>query len=798
MDEGIRVHRSVQVVGLVLIMAFSLALLAYVGYGEAWRTYPRFEIERLAAQGQTVQTAIDPFLQAGLPLSEFPGFVPLTRPLLESDPSIGAIAVVDLRGKVLFANQQPGSGDFQVGEFHPSALQGKASHFQVGEGETAYRVSLELRNKIEPVGTLVLYMPRHVVAEEISSVFVPRVVLGALVLLLLFAVVAAFLTVRASEHVKRVRAVAYGIVFMLMAVVVVTSLIEVYSDGIRNKTKALADSLSERLEAPLALGLRLDDFSELDTVFADYKKLYPDLSYVALTQDDQILIDTDAARVGRTWAASTGHYEYAAPILSSALAGAHLAVRAGIPEGVIYDQLWRSAKNFFVLFMASGFLAMIFFDLLYTFTALPTRGRTRSEVRRTFQENVILPILFFTIFIEALSTSFMPQYLSQLARANGADPGTVSAQFTVYYAALAIALLPVGRFIDSGKMKWVLLLSIVLEIVSLALMASMSSSFLMFPVRALAGAAHGIMATGAQAYLLLLASRTRMTHGASRFLFTYNSGMIAGTAIGGLLAVYIGFSGVFALATVLVVPVLVFAMRVLPKSLDPEDTDAVPGAVQPPFLPSLGRAVSDPTFASAVMFVGIPAKVVNAGVIAFALPLLLAHQAVPQEDIGQFMMFYPIGILLMSLIVARVVDSLGSPRIALLIGTGVGAAAVVLVGLMVAGIANAANGTALLLIAGLLVLGLAHGMINAPIVTYVVGSPVADRLGRSTVSSVYRFVERTGHMVGPIVISQLLIVGQPSNSAVAWIAVPILLLGLLFWVVSERRPAPRLAPSSAT
>src|SRR5205085_2261157 len=99
-----------------------------------------------------------------------------------------------------------------------------------------------------------------------------------------------------------------------------------------------------------------------------------------------------------------------------------------------------------------------------------------------------------------------------------------------------------------------------------------------------------------------------------------------------------------------------------PVGVTPSATGATAGAAPPPFFPSLGRAVRDFGFVGPAFFVGIPAKMVSAGVITFALPLLLAHQAVPQEDIGQVVMFYPIGILLMSLVVSRVVDRLGQPR----------------------------------------------------------------------------------------------------------------------------------------
>src|SRR5581483_7856461 len=318
-----------------------------------------------------------------------------------------------------------------------------------------------------------------------------------------------------------------------------------------------------------------------------------------------------------------------------------------------------------------------------------------------------------------------------------------------------------------------------------------------------AGAAHGIIATGAQMYLIMLARRGGVTRSSSRFLFTYNSAIIAGTAIGALLAVYMGTGGVFAVQAAVACIVLVYAVQLLPRSVDVDADEQAPAAtpghgpqVRAPFLPTLGQGLRDFSFVSAVLFVGIPAKIVNAGVITFAMPLLLAHQSVPQEDIGQIIMFYPVGILLMSLFVARIVDRVGQPRNALILGTTAGAIGVSAVGLvestdLLSTDANVLG--AVLLIGGILVLGLAHGLINAPIVTYVAHSPAAEKLGRGTVNSLYRFVERAGHMVGPILVGQLLVMGQYGSRAIAWIGLPIVVLGLLFWMQSRPQAQPAVA-----
>jgi predicted MFS family arabinose efflux permease len=788
-------RRRVQLFGLMLIMACSLGLLAYVGYGETWRTYPKFELERLAAQGETVKNAMDPFLMAGLPVSEFPGFVPLTRPLLASDASVGAIYVVDPKGAVLQSDAQSGAPAYVPTAFLASNLQASNNHFTISESPTAYKVALPINNKVEAVGQIVLIMPKSATSAKIDSAFVRPVALAGGGLLLVFLVISLLLISRSSVHPRRALGVSYGVVFFIMAVVVVSSLVNIYSEGIRNKTDALANSLSERLSSPLQLGLDLSDFSQVDTVFQEYKTLYPDLSYVALTDGRQILLDSVTSRVGTQWTPASSDYEYSSP-LHGGPAGSSLAVRAGIPKSVIYQEVWRSGKNFFVLFLASGLIAMLFFDLLNTLTTVPSGGLASAETRRAFQEGIVLPFLFLAIFVEAFANSFMPQHLQALARASGLSSSIVSAQFTVYYAALALALIPAGRYVESGRLKSILVLGSVLEVTSLLLMARVSNSYAMFPIRAMAGAAHGILATSVQSYLILLASQNQVTRGASRFLFTYNSGIISGSAIGALLAVYMGFNGVFTLAAVLAMGVLLFGVRLLPNTLDArEATHVVVARAQPPFIPSLGRAVSDFGFVSVVLLVGIPAKIVNAGVIAFALPLLLSRQSVPVEDIGQYMMLYPIGILLMSLMVTRIVTRLGQPRKALIVGTVVGAAAVVEIGLMGwkgLGGADAAAFTTFFLISGIFILGLAHGMINAPMVSFVASTAAAERLGRSTANSIYRFVERLGHMAGPILISQLLFVGQQNAIAIMWVGLPIVVLGVFFWIDSGRRYAAKM------
>ena len=55
--------RLVDAFVMLVVAAISMVLLIYVALGEARRNYERFQIEKLIAQGQVVQTALETFVR---------------------------------------------------------------------------------------------------------------------------------------------------------------------------------------------------------------------------------------------------------------------------------------------------------------------------------------------------------------------------------------------------------------------------------------------------------------------------------------------------------------------------------------------------------------------------------------------------------------------------------------------------------------------------------------------------------------------------------------------------------------
>ncbi len=185
-------QRLTNMAARVLVLALSLLLLAYVGFVEAYRNYPQFEIDKVAAQGEIVQNSMETFLLAGLPLEEFPKFSTLTQPLLESDQSIAQIRVTNLQGQVTFSNaQRKGVLASTVSRFVPSKLHFQERRYQVMEDGSLYQVILPLRNKLETVGKLEMVIPKAAIAKAINAHFA-LVAIAIAVFLFVHALVASF------------------------------------------------------------------------------------------------------------------------------------------------------------------------------------------------------------------------------------------------------------------------------------------------------------------------------------------------------------------------------------------------------------------------------------------------------------------------------------------------------------------------------------------------------------------------------------------------------------------------------
>ena len=782
-------RRLIDATMMFLVLGLSLLLLIYVGFSEAKRTYQQFQLEKLEAQGKIAQNAMESFLRAGLPVRQYVGFSTLAGPILASDPTIAAMTVFDRSGRPVFA-----AGDDTI-PLLPIAVNAGANTFELRMTAEYEQVVLPLRNRFETVGSLAITMPTSVVDATVQSAFKPLLVVAGF----LSVAFALFVSV-AEAPVGRGRTpwlqIVYAFTFLGMALLVIVTLINLYQDGATSRVKALADSLGQRLSIIMMINVNIDQIDGLDAIFDDYRRLYPDISAAGLIVNNEVHAHTDSDAVGRGWVEDSADYKYEVDLSRPEL-GRNVRVAVALPADIVVNRVLRSVKNFAALFVASGFLAGLFLQLAGS-VQQTTGGNSEdpndpgeaadSEAGRTQRDSALLdlvkPVFFVAVFLEHLNYAFLPQFMHGVVAESGLSSGYASAPFTAYYLCFALALIPAGHYAQNWSARPLMYGGLILAAIGVFAMALPTDFYIVTAARAISGIGQGMLFIGVQSYILAIASPGGKTRGAAIIVFGFQGGMISGMAIGSLLVTYMGAEGVFTLGGLIATGMAIYALTVLPSTAPQRTIEGSIGSTIRQLGRDVGQVLRSMHFLQTMFFIGIPAKAVLTGIIIFALPLLLAQKNYAQEDIGQIIMVYAAGVVLASSWISRLVDRTGKTDTILFWGAVISGLGLMAIGLIDwEGIAGRDDGgllVTLVLIVGVATVGVAHGFINAPVVTHVSDSELATKIGPTSVTATYRFLERIGHVAGPMIVGQMFLYWGQSALNLMWIGVAIALLGILF------------------
>jgi len=770
---------------MFVVAAASLLLLIYIGHGEAQRNYLKFVLDSVTAQGRIVQTSMEGYLRAGLPLRQYVGFATLASAISDSDDAISRMFVVDLDQRAVFESRGPSNAS-RVSNSSASASATRHDGAEVRRNNGIYQVVLPLRSKFETVGSLVIEVPRDYVSTRVQKRF-HRLGLVAVALSLLFSFAVSFK--RAARRLKRPwLAISYGSTFIAMSGFVVATLIALYSEGVQTKTKALAHSLAQRLSDIVAFNLKTDALEGLDHVFLEYKRLNPDISAAALTVNGVIQIHTNSGLAGRARARGGATYEYIVDLSRPQISANKVEVVVAVPSAVVYDQVLRTIKNFAVLFVASAVLAWLIMQLAGTLRFIqnePSTALAPGAERHDSSLELVKPIFFIAVFLEHLAYPFLPQFVLETLRASETPASFVSAPFMAYYLCFALVLIPAGRYSERFGPRRLMIGGLLLAAIGLLGLGTAGDIGALIFVRGLAGIGQGMLFIGVQSYILETAPQGHTTRGAAIIVVGFQGGMISGTAIGSLLVGYIGGQGVFALAGCLAIAVTIYAICLLPIR-PPQRKSACEAGAWRTLARDLARLLPNSGFLRSMLLIGVPAKAVMTGFVTFALPLILSRMKYAPEDIGQVIMLYAIGVLLASAYSARLVDRIGRSETALFWGAAFSGVSLLMVGLIdwqpTSGRSDLAT---VLLLAGTLFLGTAHGFILAPVVTRISECQVGDTASVHSAVITYRFVERVGHVLGPIIVGQLLILTDHSAIVATILGAGVLSLALAYSMGSQ-------------
>ena len=775
-----------------IVAGLSLLLLIFVGYGEAKQTYTHFQTGKLEAQGRLMQMTLEQFLRPGLPLEQFVGFKTKAEPILASDTTIKAISAYDRDNKQIFITGEPSEGPISNGEgVLISTYKDGKNKYEVRQDSGVLQVILPLKNRFEKVGSLVISMPHEIIESKVKEAFRP-VLYTSIAVAIAFGVFVAIGAPYLFGRNRKWLQIVYASIFALLSLAVVLTLMGLYSEGAQAKTKGLADSLSQRISSVIRLNLNIAELPGLDRVFVEAVQLNSDISSAALIVDNKTIIHANPKLVDEPWVSDPGNYEYIAHLGKSA--GRSVSVAVAVPSNIVLEQTARSIKNFAALFVASAFLAGVFLQFAGSVRSVRKTDPDDSSIHE--REDGILalqlvkPVFFIAVLSEHLTYAFLSNFIQDSVQAAGFSPDAAGFVFASYFVAFAISLVPAGFFAQKVSPKPLMYMGLLLSSTGLMLLSTDPTFYTVILARVLSGVGQGILFIGVQSYVLASSSSSRKTQGAAIIVFGFQGGMISGMAIGSLLVTQLAPSGVFQLAGIITI-VMAFYTFVIVPSIRPGQKVQVEATRFSDVMKGLKQVCTNFQFFTTILFIGIPAKAVLTGVVIFALPLLMANSGYAREDIGQVMMVYAGGVIISSWYISRLADRTGNIARILSFGAILSGIGLIMIGYtdadQVTNLERADYISILFLVGGAAVLGIAHGFINAPVVTYVINSD-QENVGESSISAAYRFIERTGHVAGPVIVGQLFAMQGQSSWAIAQIGGVIVIMGLLFAVSPKKIP----------
>ncbi len=808
---------------LILVELMTILLLVYIAYGEANRKFEEFHLGKMASQAEIIRNALDAHLQAGIPLEQFGGFNALSDALIQSDRYMEQIELTNLRREPIFTTRS-GSGERPPLPFTPFERSSGGKGITYALSSQSYRVELPLAGKFGAVGGVVLEVSRAAVDQPIRVHFLTIGYWSGLILLLftlllqLVAIVAARLP-RVEAARKNILNLTYLASFVAISTVIGLSVFQIYEQGARAKSEALTNAMAQRIGAILELGIDLNDIDGVNEAFIEYRHNNPEINGISLNRNGLSRFNIDPKMIGAPYQPLPESYEYRQP-LSIATTDEQWELAVTIPVSIVKDAIMERVNEFLVLMLACGLISWIFLDAGTGLTQwLQNRSAPlNSEGSSNFQFGLKLvkPAYFLIVFTSALPVSFLPQLVTEIAKQSSSELATATLPFTIFYFVFAAVLVPAGRYAERGELKRMMAVGFVTELIGLLLIALSTDYWLLTIGRAFSGFAQGVFLIGLNSYTLSITPRERRTEGSAVKVNGRNAALISGTAIGALLYAYISYQMIFVIAVGISLVGILYLWKLVPSVDELKAISDVAKKRKPEKAITLKEdllaVVRDGEFMKTLIFIGLIGKMAITGVIMFAIPLILSQKGIASEDIGQSVMLYYIASIIVTRFASQRVDATGASQSMLVVSALIGSLGMVLIG--ITGIRQWEFGspfigfdylvTAILafnhwlmqfdtirvneylILLGIILAGISNGMMSAPIMTHIDKTPVAHQYGNKAVSATYLFLERGGHVVGPMVISFMLLFTYQTTLGIALFGVITLLFSLIFWLTSKQ------------
>lgn len=384
--------------------------------------------------------------------------------------------------------------------------------------------------------------------------------------------------------------------------------------------------------------------------------------------------------------------------------------------------------------------------------------------------------LFVFCFAEELQKSFLPLFVAENYSENDLFARDIMMGLPISAFMFVIAAFTpfAGRLVDKFGNKTLFMAGLVPAICGyfICYMASSGNEILLG--RSITAIGYAIITISCQSYIAAVVVVENRARGMAIFVGVLMTATMCGTAIGAILADWLGYKPVFLVAMVFAALAGVMGWNMLSTDLPAQEKKAVPTGMSKSPLATLTRNTQ---FVLIVLFCAIPAKIILTGFLYLFVPIYLASLDATQSEIGRIMMLYSLIIIPISPLASGFADRLGKNLWMVIFATI--ASGIVLLGLY----QSASVAMVLIVVAAL---GVVHAFLKAPlIVAAMEAAEKSPDITRTGALSLLRTSERIGSVIGPVVVAAMLVVLDYGEVA-AILGVTVAVLGGIMALLSLR------------
>jgi len=397
-----------------------------------------------------------------------------------------------------------------------------------------------------------------------------------------------------------------------------------------------------------------------------------------------------------------------------------------------------------------------------------------KKIRLPF--SFIRPVIFLFIMADGFSISFLPLFVENLYKPifNLPKELVIGIPISVFMLFLAITMPFAGRISDKIGWNRSLIAGLFINASGLILTGFVKDIYMLILYRSITAIGFGIVFISCQKFIIDTTTPATRSLGMASFLSAFFSGDICGTVIGGMLADRIGYNIIFFISGAFSILALLAIILIFPNNNHKQKSE-LPFAIKNLFL-----VFKDRDFLCTLFLQAIPAKLTLIGFLFYFIPVYLKKIDVIQSDIGRVIMCYSIAIIFIGPLFSRFIEKPEYRKKYILSGG-------VITGLSLLSFLWFDGIKAVIFIASML--GIAQAISVSSQAALISETKTVKKLGQGAGMGIFRFWERIGNVLGPLLIG-LLISVSGYRHAVIYTGIISLAGSLLYFlnmIISTRK-----------